>query len=366
VLREWDVYLATFSDKPIIRELHLGGGTPTFFSPGQLQRLVEGLLKGADIHPEWEFSFEGHPNNTTEAHLQVLFDRGFRRVSFGIQDFDEKVQKAIHRIQSFDQVKKVTEAARRIGYRSVNFDLIYGLPFQTATSVSNTIGQVSLLQPDRIAFYSYAHVPWMKPGQRSYSEQDLPANVEKRALYELGFSQLTELGYQEIGMDHFALPGDALYQALQQKKLHRNFMGYTTCQTDLLIGLGASSISDAGYAYVQNQKKVEEYLAPLSAGRLALVKGHFLTPDDLLVKNAILDLICLGEWRVDPVLWRRLPLEAKEELLQMQEEDLIDFTTTRVKVTEAGKAFVRNICMAFDLRHREKNNADKPAFSKAI
>ncbi len=124
VLREWDVYLATFSDKPIIRELHLGGGTPTFFSPGQLQRLVEGLLKGADIHPEWEFSFEGHPNNTTEAHLQVLFDRGFRRVSFGIQDFDEKVQKAIHRIQSFDQVKKVTEAARRIGYRSVNFDLI--------------------------------------------------------------------------------------------------------------------------------------------------------------------------------------------------------------------------------------------------
>jgi oxygen-independent coproporphyrinogen-3 oxidase len=186
VLREWQIYLRTFGRKPVLRELHLGGGTPTFFSPANLRKLLEGIFADSILHPDREFSFEGHPNNTTAGHLQTLYELGFRRVSFGIQDCDEKVQRTINRVQPFENVRRVTEQARRIGYQSVNFDLIYGLPYQTLESVAATIDQVATLRPDRIAFYSYAHVPWIKPGQRSYTDKDLPADAYKRALYELG------------------------------------------------------------------------------------------------------------------------------------------------------------------------------------
>jgi oxygen-independent coproporphyrinogen-3 oxidase len=208
----------------------LGGGTPTFFSPENLEHLLKRIFRNATIHPEHEFSFEGHPNNTTTAHLQVLYDLGFRRVSFGIQDFDEKVQKTINRIQPFENVQRVTEAARKIGYVSVNFDLIYGLPFQSLASVENTINKVGLLMPDRIAFYSYAHVPWIKPGQRSYTEKHLPDDVNKRALYELGLKKLKALGYTDIGMDHFALPGDALYHLSDRPADWFRYIFYQRCK----------------------------------------------------------------------------------------------------------------------------------------
>jgi oxygen-independent coproporphyrinogen-3 oxidase len=364
VLKEWEIYLQCFGEKPVIRELHLGGGTPTFFSPENLEHLLKRIFRNATIHPEHEFSFEGHPNNTTTAHLQVLYDLGFRRVSFGIQDFDEKVQKTINRIQPFENVQRVTEAARKIGYVSVNFDLIYGLPFQSLASVENTINKVGLLMPDRIAFYSYAHVPWIKPGQRSYTEKDLPDDVNKRALYELGLKKLKALGYTDIGMDHFALPGDALYLAMQNKTLHRNFMGYTTCQTDLLIGLGTSSISDAKYAYLQNFKKVEEYKESIADGYLAVYKGHFLSEEDLLIKESILNIICTGE-----LLWTRElknVLQSLHELSQMEQEGLIVLSDEGLQVTDVGKAFVRNICMVFDRRHHEMNYRKEQVFSKAI
>jgi oxygen-independent coproporphyrinogen-3 oxidase len=366
ILKEWEIYLRSFSAKPIIRELHLGGGTPTFFSPHNLKLLIRSLLSGALVHPMHEFSFEGHPNNTTAEHLQALYDAGFRRVSFGIQDFDEKVQKTINRIQPFSNVEKVTQLARSIGYESVNFDLIYGLPYQTLASVDDTINKVARLMPDRIAFYSYAHVPWIKPGQRSYTEKDLPDNAEKRALYELGLKKFKALGYADIGMDHFALPTDALYQAMQHKTLHRNFMGYTTCHTDLLIGLGTSSISDAKYAYLQNEKKVEDYKNRLATGELPLLKGHFLTGEDLLIKELILDIICKGEAQLTPEIINLFSYDTENELKQMEQEGLIRIDNLLLEVTEIGKAFVRNICMVVDLRHKEKQFLQEQVFSKAI
>jgi oxygen-independent coproporphyrinogen-3 oxidase len=366
VLREWQIYLRTFGRQPVLRELHLGGGTPTFFSPANLRKLLEGIFAGSVIHPDREFSFEGHPNNTTAGHLQTLYDLGFRRVSFGIQDCDEKVQRTINRVQPFENVRRVTEQARRIGYESVNFDLIYGLPYQTLESVAATIDQVATLRPDRIAFYSYAHVPWIKPGQRSYTDKDLPADACKRALYELGLEKFRALGYTDIGMDHFALPGDALCEALHRKTLHRNFMGYTTCHTDLLLGLGVSSISDAKYAYLQNEKKVEDYSARMNAGELAVLKGHFLTPEDLLVRDRILGIACKGELTWQPEL-PGVPHEIFGETLgQMEREGLVTLEPGKLTVTPLGKAFVRNICMVFDRRQPAPHEAGQQVFSKAI
>jgi oxygen-independent coproporphyrinogen III oxidase len=366
ILQEWEIYLQAFPRTPIIRELHLGGGTPTFFSPANLRQLLMRILDRAVLHPDHEMSFEGHPNNTSREHLQELYDLGFRRVSFGIQDFDEKVQRTINRLQPFENVQRVTEEARSIGYTSVNYDLIYGLPFQTLATVAETIQRVAELRPDRIAFYSYAHVPWIKPGQRGFSESDLPDNAEKRSLYELGLTRFKELGYTDIGMDHFALPGDALYQAFQEKKLHRNFMGYTTCQTDLLIGLGTSSISDAKYAYLQNQKKLEDYRKGLAGNNLPILKGHFLTEQDAQIREAILQVACKGVVDLDPDLLDQLPEEAREELVQMEREGIISLAGHKLQVTEQGKAFTRNICMVFDLRLREKNVSGERVFSKAI
>jgi oxygen-independent coproporphyrinogen-3 oxidase len=295
-----------------------------------------------------------------------LYDLGFRRLSYGIQDFDEKVQKAINRLQTYTNVERATQEARRIGYESVNFDLVYGLPFQTLQSITQTLECVAQLKPDRIAFYSYAHVPWLKPGQRGYDEKDLPVDAEKRALYELGLEKFTQLGYTDIGMDHFALPNDALYKAMEQQNLHRNFMGYTTCATELLIGLGTSAISDAGNAYLQNVKKVEDYQQAVFAGELPILKGHLLTKQDSMIKHLILSIICKGEVNWTPDFWYTLEPEAQEELLMMHKEGLIEITEEDLWVTQLGKAFLRNICMVFDVHHRKKANQYRQVFSKAI
>src|SRR6185312_7041427 len=202
VLKEWGMYLDLFQNKPRIREIHLGGGTPTFFSPAHLKELLDGILLKVEVCKNAEFSFEGHPNNTTYEHLKTLHELGFTRLSLGIQDFDIKVQQIVNRVQPFENVEKVTKQARDIGYKSINFDLIYGLPLQKKSSVIDTINKVSVLKPDRIALYSYAHVPWIKPRQRKFTEKDLPEDEEKRELYETGRTMLEKEGYVEIGMDH--------------------------------------------------------------------------------------------------------------------------------------------------------------------
>ena len=274
VLKEWHLYCNFLGVKPKIKELHLGGGTPTFFSPQNLTSLINGIVKSATLADDYEFSFEGHPNNTTRAHLQALYDVGFRRVSYGVQDYNMAVQIAIHRIQPFENVKRATEIAREIGYTSVGHDIIFGLPFQTLDYVKHTILKTKELLPDRLAFYSYAHVPWIKGnGQRGFSDADLPSAALKREQYEVGKNLLSEVGYQEIGMDHFALPTDALHQSMVRSTLHRNFMGYTASKTKTMIGLGVSSISDSWYGFAQNVKSIEEYYEQLEENKLPVYRG---------------------------------------------------------------------------------------------
>lgn len=356
VLKEWDLYCQLLPDRPMIKEIHLGGGTPTFFSVAHLQQLIQGILGKATVAPEHEFSFEGHPNNTTREHLQALYDLGFRRVSYGVQDYNEKVQKAIHRIQPYEHVQRVTEWARDIGYTSISHDLVFGLPFQNLDDVLNTIQQTTQLNPDRLAFYSYAHVPWIKGnGQRGFKDDDVPKDELKRTLYEEGKKKLLAHGYHEIGMDHFALKSDAMYQAFQQGSLHRNFMGYTASKTQLMIGLGLSSISDSWYSFAQNEKTLEDYYARLEQNEIPVFRGHVLTAEDLMIRRHILNLMCSFQtsWADPEMQFLELP-EVLKQLEEMQEDGLLTLFEDHLQVTEQGKPFVRNICMAFDLRLKRK------------
>jgi len=356
VLKEWALYMKLFPEKPSIKELHLGGGTPTFFSPANLKILINGIFAKAKRAENYEFSFEGHPNNTTREHLQTLYDVGFRRVSYGVQDYNEKVQKAIHRIQPFENVKKVTEWAREIGYTSIGHDIIFGLPHQTMDHVIETITKTNSLVPDRLAFYSYAHVPWMKGnGQRGYKDSDLPSADLKREQYETGKTLLGQLGYQEIGMDHFALETDDLYVSVKEGRLHRNFMGYTASKTQLMIGLGASSISDSWYGFAQNVKGLEEYQQLVENNVIPVFKGHMLSTQDETIRKHILNLMCGMEtsWFNEQMLFTDLPL-VFERLDKMRQDGLIELNTHQLKVTPKGRPFVRNVCMAFDLRLHKK------------
>jgi len=358
VLTEWKLYLNIFKEKPLIKEIHLGGGTPTFFGAENLAVLIGGILKDSYIHPEAEFSFEAHPANTTYEHLATLYNLGFRRLSLGIQDFDPRVQFIINRIQTFEQVKQVTEDARMIGYTSINFDLIYGLPLQKPEGLTTTLKQVAKLMPDRIAFYSYAHIPWIKPGQRRFTENDLPNAEEKTVLYRLGRRQLVGMGYKEIGMDHFALPADSLCLADKQSTMHRNFMGYTHQYTELLIGLGVSSISDSWNGYAQNVKTVEEYISLLKQGELPVFKGHFLTQEDLIIRRHMLNIMCKGRtvWNFYDEPFKDF-FSCLQRLRDLADDGLIEYNATHLQVTQTGKQYLRNICMALDARLW----ADKPA-----
>ncbi|WP_347472758.1 oxygen-independent coproporphyrinogen III oxidase [Acinetobacter thermotolerans] len=356
VLKEWDLYCELLEQKPVIKEIHLGGGTPTFFSVEHLTQLIQGILSKAEIAPEYEFSFEGHPNNTTREHLQSLYDLGFRRVSYGVQDYNETVQKAIHRIQPYENVKQVTEWAREIGYTSISHDLVFGLPFQSLEDVLNTIDQTNSLMPDRLALYSYAHVPWIKGnGQRGFKDADVPKDEIKRQCYEEGKKKLVAHGYHEIGMDHFALESDSMYQSFKSGSLHRNFMGYTASKTQVMIGLGISSISDSWYSFAQNVKTIEEYYELLEQNQIPVVKGHILNQEDLIIRKHILNLMCsfTTSWADESMQFAEIE-DVLEQLEEMVQDELIQITDSSVTVLEKGKPFVRNICMAFDLRLKRK------------
>jgi oxygen-independent coproporphyrinogen-3 oxidase len=356
ILKEWKLYCDLLSEQPTIKEIHLGGGTPTFFSQKNLTTLINGIFKRAKKARNHEFSFEGHPNNTTRGHLQTLYDLGFRRVSFGVQDYSSKVQQSINRVQPFHNVAKVTFWAKEIGYTSIGHDLIFGLPFQTLEDVIDTIDKTNSLQPDRLAFYSYAHVPWIKGnGQRGFNDEDLPIDDEKRKLYEEGKKLLSQNGYHEIGMDHFALASDSMYQSFLDEKLHRNFMGYTSSKTQVMIGLGVSSISDSWYSFAQNVKTVEEYYAKLEQNELPVYRGHLLTNEDLIIRKHILNLMCqfTTSWEDKELYFNELPYII-HQLNEMEHDGLVKISSTSITVTEKGKPFVRNLCMAFDLRLKRK------------
>ncbi|WP_455004129.1 oxygen-independent coproporphyrinogen III oxidase [Capnocytophaga gingivalis] len=367
VLKEWRLYLAILPSRPRIKEIHLGGGTPTFFSPENLQYLIDQIFAGSDRAEGFQFSFEGHPNNTTREHLQRLYDLGFTRVSYGVQDYSPEVQKAIHRIQPFANVERVTLQAREIGYSSISHDLVFGLPFQKEEDMRYTIDCTNRLRPDRISFYSYAHVPWVKgTGQRGFDENDLPTPDQKRHLYEIGKQQLLDNGYIEIGMDHFALPSDEMYESFVRGTLHRNFMGYTASKTQLMIGLGISAISDSWYGFAQNVKTIKEYEEVLSQDRIPVYRGHILSEEDLILRRHILNLMCQfhTSWEESQLQFAEAE-EVKMRLSEMEKDGLIHLHPQGIEVTDVGKPFVRNICMAFDLR-LQRNVPTTRIFSMTI
>jgi oxygen-independent coproporphyrinogen-3 oxidase len=366
VLKEWQMYVSLFQEgKPIVlKDLHLGGGTPSFFSADNLELLISTIKQSVVLHDHFEFSIEVHPNYTTEFQLKKLAALGFKRLSVGVQDFDPAVQYIINRIQSFEQTKKVIEEARIVGFTGINVDIIYGLPRQTLASIALTIDYVKQLNPDRIAFYSYAHVPWKSAGQRRYTDADLPSGIEKRALYELGRRELLAHHYSEIGMDHFAKSDDELFIAEAKGELHRNFMGYTTTTSSFLLGLGVSSISDTWFSFMQNEKDIDKYQESIANNVLPITKGHLLNDQDLIIRQHILNLMCKhtttfsadDEKYVEDVLVR---------LETLRNDGLVEIHESTVNVTTQGKPFVRNIAMCFDEKYWQSIPTQN-LFSKSV
>ncbi|MEQ9404058.1 MAG: oxygen-independent coproporphyrinogen III oxidase [Cyclobacteriaceae bacterium] len=364
LLKEWSLYIERLPDIPRVREIHLGGGTPTFFSAANLEKLIKGILEKATTSEDVSMSFEGHPANTTKEHLRLLNQLSFDRLSLGIQDFDPMVQKLINRTQTFDEVKTVTEQARDLGYSSVNFDMVYGLPGQNLNSLNETLDKLALLLPDRIAYYSYAHVPGLKPAQKSY-EHYLPGAEQKHLFKQIGKNRFQKLGYEEVGMDHFVKPQDELMLALEAGQLHRNFMGYTPFPGKLVIGLGVSAISDSWTGFAQNVKNVEAYYELLDAGSMPIIKGHLLTREDLFIRQQILNLMCKFQttWSESELL--EFGLSTNYQLLEMlAAEGYIELSDNGVVVLLEGKDLLRVICSAFDAR---LNNSGKaPQFSSSV
>jgi oxygen-independent coproporphyrinogen-3 oxidase len=352
VLAELDLYRRHLGIERLeLGELHFGGGTPTFLTADELAELLGGLFARLRTRSGAAGSVEVDPRVTTANQLQAFARYGFRRISLGVQDFDPRVQDIVNRTQSEEQVAGVTAAARALGYDSVNFDLIYGLPLQTMGSIDTTMDAVCRLRPDRIALYGYAHVPWIKPGQRRFTEADLPQGGAKRALYEHGRERLEREGYREIGLDHFALESDSLWRSIRDGSLHRNFMGYTDAFTLPLIGLGVSSIGDAGDAFAQNEKDLQQYQERVARGELPIHRGHVLDAEDVVLRRHILRLMTrmATDWSApeDDAPWLA---DVPARLQEFASDGLIELTPHGCRVTSRGRGFVRNICMAFDAR----------------
>jgi oxygen-independent coproporphyrinogen III oxidase len=345
-----------------IGELHLGGGTPTFLNPDELGELVGGLLSASRLRPDAVLSIEVDPRVTSKEQLALLAQYGFRRISLGVQDFDPRVQAIVNRVQSVEQVRNVTEQARTLGFNSVNFDLIYGLPLQTLASIEATMDAVCLLRPDRIALYGYAHVPWIRPGQRRFTEADLPEGEARRALYDLGRERLESAGYREIGLDHFALETDSLWTAARSGLMHRNFMGYTDAYTRPLLGLGVSAIGDAGDAFAQNEKDLQPYQERIARRELPLHRGHLLDAEDQVLRRHILNLMTRMETRWVGENYTPFLESVAERLAEFAADGLVELAAQHCRVTEAGRPFLRNICMAFDAR-LVRRSPDRPLFS---
>ena len=368
LLEEWFLYQQKLSYSPLIKELHLGGGTPTFFKPSELTRLVKGLFRSEKVDPkEVELSCEAHPKNTTDKHLMELYDFGFRRLSLGVQDYNPEVQKAINRIQPFEQVEKVHTKARLIGYSSISHDLVFGLPKQQLSDMLYTVERTLELMPDRISLYSYAHIPWVKGnGQRGYDESDLPKSEVKRELYERSKELLLNAGYIEVGMDHFALPNDDLAIAFKARKLHRNFMGYTTKSTNTMIGLGMSAISDSWFGFAQNDKSVEGYTERIKRGELPIFRGHVLSALDVEIRTYILDLMCHFETKFNENSgFKNIHETIKDGLTQMVSDGLVKLDGNTVRITSDGVPFVRNCCMVFDQNLKPETPTER-MFSRTI
>lgn len=366
VLKEWRMYCNILPGVPVIKEIHLGGGTPTFFSPDNLIYLITNIARDAIVKDDHEFSIEIHPNFVTEEHLSKLSNIGFNRMSIGVQDFDPHIQLAINRVQSYDKTKQVFDWGRKYNFKSINIDLVYGLPHQSIKSVEHTIALIKELMPDRIAFYSYAHVPWKSKAQRRYTEIDLPGADLKCKLYRRGRALLDEAGFNSIGMDHFALRRDELFIAVEKGRLQRNFMGYTTTQSKLIIGLGASAISATRDAFAQNDKEVETYEYKVNSGNFPLINGHLLNEEDLVIQNYIRELMCLNKTLLQEEIHDIDFLASLlSKLSSLEADGLVAIDDNMISVTVKGRLFIRNICASFDT-YLFKKEMIVQTFSRAI
>ncbi|MBW0435049.1 oxygen-independent coproporphyrinogen III oxidase [Leptospira yasudae] len=363
VLAEFSNYLKEIPEigQRELKELHLGGGTPTYLAEKNLELLLDSILKKMNVVSAPEFSLEVDPRRTRDTQLKLLHDFGFRRVSLGVQDFDPEVQRLINRTQPFEMTERITDLSRKLGYTSVNFDLIYGLPQQNLESMKHTVQKTLELRPDRIAFYSYAHVPWIKAAQRLFTEADLPSGSEKRELYEVSRELFLKAGYIEIGMDHFALESDSLSEAAKNGTLHRNFMGYTTRTTDMLLGLGVSAISDSWDCFHQNEKIVKKYQKRIHEDRFATLRGHKLDGEDLVQRSLILQLSTTGK----VIVPEQILQDVRLYLTSMEDDTLIRWEGNLLSLTEKGWPFLRNVCTGLDLRLRRKSPESR-VFSRSI
>ena len=364
VLAEWKLYLNRLSRKPKIKEIHFGGGTPTFFGMENLTRLVEGLLEDVEVNQNPAFSFEAHPRNTTRQHLKGLYELGFRRLSLGVQEYDKSIQLALNRVQPLEWVQRVHDYAKELGYTSVNHDLIYGLPFQTNEHILRNVEMTANLMPDRIAYYSYAHVPWRKGvGQKMFKPFDMLQGAKKRALFETAKSGLKSFGYEQVGIDHFAQKKDPLFVAKVEKRLTRNFNGYAIDKSEIILGLGMSSISDGGTSYMQNNPNLKQYLEAINSGRFPFTRGHQLTAEDLHIRRAINDLMSYFEAEIPEHLHQNK--EKLAALKEMEGDGLLILEGNHLKITQIGEAFTRRICAVID-PFVDLSLSTEDAFSEAI
>jgi oxygen-independent coproporphyrinogen-3 oxidase len=368
--REVDLHMAHLGAGQTVSQLHLGGGTPTFLSDDELRGLMSMLRRSFNLVPGGEYSIEVDPRTVDAGRLAVLAELGFNRLSFGVQDFDPAVQKAVHRVQPAEQVFALMAAARQQGFESINVDLIYGLPLQTPESFDRTLVQVAELKPDRVALYAYAHLPERFKPQRRIVPAELPSGSAKIAMLSRSLAAFEAAGYVYVGMDHFALPADALAVAKRQGRLHRNFQGYSTQPDCDLIALGVSSIGRVGATYSQNAKTIEEYYDHLDQGRLPVVRGLAVSRDDLVRRAVIMALMCQGVLQYESIELAYLidfrtyfakELEALQELVG---QGLVVVNGQGIEVTAQGWFFVRAVAMVFDRYLQADRNRSR--FSKII
>ena len=361
-------------DRRVLQQYHWGGGTPTFHSPDVLADLHGQLLSAFELEPGAEVAIEVDPRVTTEEHLVTLQDVGFNRISMGVQDVDAVVQDLIGRHQTWEQTASLHEAARRLGYQSINMDLIYGLPGQDEQTFARSLESVISLRPDRLAVYSFAYVPWMRPHQKRIDPEQLPDRDRKFGLLSLAIDRLTGAGYEQIGMDHFALHNDELAVAHRERTLSRNFMGYTTKRGTEIVGLGTSAISDVGASYGQNHRRLASYFRAVDAGELPTERGIALDGDDRLRRYVITELMCNGRLVAQEVS-DRFGIVVDDyfdaELTELQAPDglveagLVEIDGGNIEATPIGRTFIRNVAMVFDARLR-KNAPGDQVFSRTV
>ena len=353
LLREWEMYIKRIP-KLKIASLHFGGGTPTFLKPESFKRIFDALRPY--MRDDFHGAVEIDPRVTTKEQIEYLSAQGIKRFSLGIQDFDYGVQKVINRIQPREMVEDVLRLLKENGAQSINFDLIYGLPKQSAETLKETIAIVKELRPDTIALYSYAHVPWKAPAQKALEKHGICEGEEKRGLYNLSKELLYEVGYKELGMDHFSLEEDKLYQAFSAGEMKRSFMGYTTAASSHLLGLGVSSISSTPYGHIQNEKEIADYKARIDKGEFPFFYGHIQNERDKATSESIHDIMC-GSLTDLNKLFDVSPQDQREkielQLKDMLEDQLIEYNEGKLQVTALGLPFIRNISMALDYRLKD-------------